>query len=65
VQISFQDLVDSLCLPICLGVEKDNNFTFTPKTSKEFFPKLGCKLRSMIKNGVFREVVIPKNMIKK
>jgi hypothetical protein len=46
-------------------VEKDNNFTFTPKTSKEFFPKIGCRLRSMIKNGVFREVVIPKNMIKK
>jgi hypothetical protein len=22
VQILFQDLVDSLCLPICLGVEK-------------------------------------------
>ncbi len=32
---------------------------------KKPFPKLGCKLRSMVRNDIFRKAMILKNMVKK
>jgi hypothetical protein len=32
--------------------------------AQKLIPKLGCKLRPMIRNDIFEKTMIPKNMIK-
>jgi hypothetical protein len=57
-------MIDQFFVPIHLGVKSWWQFPFHILKVEKPIPELGCKLRPMIKNDIFRKTMLSKNIIK-